>query len=120
MCDCVPLMSAGPGTHQICPLHTVERHFVPNVHYLRPGQEAQMLSVLPKVEISGCWLYWQLNRQLVNSSNFKGIYRHSREKSVKGVTCRHECETYLCSGLKEEPSPVCYGGCKTQVLGKPD
>lgn len=82
MCDCVPLMRAGAGTHQICPLRTVERHFVPNVHYFSQiGQEAQMLSVLPKVEISGCWLYWQLlNRQLVNSSNFKGIQTLEREE----------------------------------------
>ena len=34
VCDCVPLMRAGAGTHQICPLHTVERLFVPNMHYL--------------------------------------------------------------------------------------
>lgn len=33
MCDCVPLMRAGAGTHQICPMRMVERHFVPNVHY---------------------------------------------------------------------------------------
>lgn len=26
-------MRAGTGTHQICPLRTVERHVVPNVRY---------------------------------------------------------------------------------------
>ena len=47
MCDCVPLMKAGAGTHQICPLRTVERHFVPNVHFLsqiRGGGDAKCLA----------------------------------------------------------------------------